>query len=82
MMTDFQSVCIGLEATQALVFSDKLGFSDFWVQESLPVLAAGPVATKLTFLLTQGPQQVVQWVLDLVRLVPKRDKIYSHPDAT
>lgn len=29
MMTDFQSVCIGLEAAQTLVFSDKVEFFQF-----------------------------------------------------
>lgn len=60
MMTDFQSVCIGLEAAQTLVFSDKVEFFQFLSRKSLPLREVGPVAVKLALLLPLGPQQIVQ----------------------
>lgn len=49
MMTDFQSVCIGLEAAQALAFSDSGVFLIFQVQKSLPSLEVGPILQSWPF---------------------------------
>lgn len=82
MMTDFWSVCIGLETTQTLAFSDKVEFFWFSSLGKFALARGGTSSYKVGLSLSLGLQQVVQWVLDLVYLVPKEDKIYTHPDTT
>lgn len=76
MMTDFWSVCIGLETTQTLALSDKVGFFWFSSPEEFALARGGTSSYKVGLSLSLSLQQVVQWVLDLVYLVPNEDKIW------
>lgn len=47
MMTDFQSVCIGLEATQTLVFSDTVVFFRFSSRKKFAFVIGGISSCKV-----------------------------------